>query len=276
MKLLFIVLIGFFTYPPAIVAQTKTAAAQPKPEVLSNTSIITMTKAGLGNPIIVSKIESSTCKFDLSTNGLIDLKKQGVADEVVQSMMNKGNNKPSTPSASTTTSNSSTTSGTKTDPAKPAVSGGATNIDLVNHVYTYNKTTQGVKPLEKAVAGTRTKQGFFGGSVLLQVDGAKSSMRLSLDEATSFVINTSGPAAPELVLYHLKSIKDHREVPSMKVGSFTGVKTGEDVISIDIIKLKEGIYQITPGKKLDKGEYFFTGKPTAGSNSMDAYAFGVD
>ncbi|MES1159929.1 MAG: hypothetical protein ABUM51_04165 [Bacteroidota bacterium] len=254
----------------ALFILTQSILAQNKAEILTNANVITMTKAGLGNMIIISKIESSTCKFDLSTNALIELKKQGVGDDVVKSMMDKSSGKP----AAAKTDVAAT--GVKNDVAKPAPSTGLSGVDLINHVYTYNKTTQAVKPLEKAVAGMRTKQGFFGGTVLLQVDGLHSSLRLSLEDAGSFVINTAGSASPEVVLYKLKSIKDHREVPSMKVGSFTGVKTGEDVISVDIIKLKDGIYQITPGKKLDKGEYFFTGKPAAGSNSMDAYAFGVD
>ncbi|HTI08593.1 MAG TPA: hypothetical protein VL832_08555 [Puia sp.] len=254
----------------ALFTLAQTTLAQNKAEILTNANVITMTKAGLGNMIIISKIESSTCKFDLSTNGLIDLKKQGVGDDVVKSMMDKSSGKPAVAKSD------AVAVGAKNDVPKPAGLAGLSGVDLINHVYTYNKTTQAVKPLEKAVAGTRTKQGFFGGSILLQVDGLHSSLRLSLEDAGSFVINTSGTSSPEVVLYRLKSVKDHREVPSMKVGSFTGVKTGEDVISVDIIKLKEGIYQITPGKKLDKGEYFFTGKPVAGASSMDAYAFGVD
>ena len=248
----------------------QTAFPQSKTEILTNASIVSMTKAGLANMIIVSKIESSTCKFDLSTNSLIDLKKQGVGDEVVKSMMDKSSGKApvAKPDASP--------SPAKTDAAKASPSGTLAGLDLINHVYCYNKSTQGVKPLEKAVAGMRTKQGFFSGAVVLQVDGSKSSLRMSSDEAASFVINTSGASAPEVVLYRLKSVKDHREAQSMKANSFSGMKTGEDVISVDIIKLKEGIYQLNPGKKLDKGEYFFTGKAAAGSNSMDAYAFGVD
>jgi len=247
-----------------------TVFSQAKPEILTNASIISMTKAGLANMIIVSKIESSTCKFDCSTNSLIELKKQGVGDDVVKSMMDKSSGKAAAakPDAPAPPS--------KTDAAKVASSGSIAGLDLVNHVYCYNKTTQAVKPLEKAVAGLRTKQGFFSGAVVLQVDGAKSSLRMSSDEAASFVINTSGAAAPEVVLYHLKSVKEHREAQSMKANSFSGMKTGEDVISVDIIKLKEGIYQLAPSRKLDKGEYFFTGKAAAGSNSMDAYAFGVD
>ena len=62
----------------------------------------------------------------------------------------------------------------------------------------------------------------------------------------------------------------------MKVNSFTGVKTGEDVIPFNVIKLKEGIFQISPNKTLEKGEYFFTGKPVSNATSVDSFCFGVD
>ncbi|RYY15916.1 MAG: hypothetical protein EOO04_27825 [Chitinophagaceae bacterium] len=59
--------------------------AQTKPEVLTNKGVIELSKAGFGKDMILAKIESSNCKFDVSTAALIDLKKQGVPDDVVLS-----------------------------------------------------------------------------------------------------------------------------------------------------------------------------------------------
>jgi len=241
--------------------------AQSKTEVLTNVSIINLHKAGLDAGVISSKIESSSCKFDVSTNGLVGLKKQGVPDDIIKLMVEKDSNKPATPSGS---------SKPIAEPKKENVKTSALSVDLMNHVYVYYKSRQSAKALEKSVAGIRTKQGMFGGSAMLQVDGAKSGIQVSQDDATSFVINTGSNTLPELVLYKVKSAKNKREVASMKVNTFTGVKTGEDVIALDITKLSEGIFQISPNKKLEKGEYFFTGKPVAGANSMDAYTFGVE
>jgi len=63
--------------------------ASAQTEVLTNTQIIEMTKAGLGRDLIVSKIRSSQSKFDVSVNALIDLKKANVDDEVISAMMEK-------------------------------------------------------------------------------------------------------------------------------------------------------------------------------------------
>src|SRR5690606_23715165 len=124
------------------------------------------------------------------------------------------------------TSNAVANTPTVKEPVKTNSEGkkGMPSPELMNHVYVYDKDNQSSKPLEKSVAGIRTKQGMFGGSVMLQVDGAKSAIQLKQSESTSFVINTGGSTLPELTLYKLKSVKNKREVASMKVNSFSGVK----------------------------------------------------
>lgn len=57
-------------------------------EVLTNTEIINLTKAGLDKVVIIAKINSSKTSFDVTIDGLIQLKQAGVADEVVAAMVN--------------------------------------------------------------------------------------------------------------------------------------------------------------------------------------------
>jgi hypothetical protein len=246
---------------------TPAARAVAASEMLTNKGIIAMTTAELGDDLIITKIHSSTCKFDVSADGLIALKTAGVSSNVIKNMMAKAEGKvvAATPAGSN--------DGTVTSVKKVSASG--LNAELMNHVYIVNKSDNSSKPLEKVVAGIRTKQGFMSGASMLQVDGAKSGMRQAADQPVTFVVNTGG-GAPELILYKVKSVKGKREVASMKVSSFSGVKTGEDVITFDVAKLQDGLYQITPSKTLAAGEYFFTGKPVAGATSMDAFTFGLD
>ncbi|RYY14991.1 MAG: hypothetical protein EOO04_29360 [Chitinophagaceae bacterium] len=254
--------------------------AQTKPEVLTNKGVIELSKAGFGKDMILSKIESSNCKFDLSTTAMIELKKQGVSEDVVKAMMDQSSTGTSArsggPSASQGSGGSANTGKKVTAASAKNSKSLASSVDLMNHVYSYEKSNMAVVALDKAVAGIRTKQGPFGGSIMLHVDGAKSPTRVSANSTFSFVINTGSAALPELVLYKLKPGKNKREVASMKVNSFSGVKTGEDVISLNISKLEEGIFLITPVKALIAGEYFFSGKPVANATSTDAYTFGVD
>ena len=56
-------------------------------EVLTNDSVLTMVKAGLGQELILSKIKASPCAFDLSTGGILKLKGEGVDEKIIQAML---------------------------------------------------------------------------------------------------------------------------------------------------------------------------------------------
>lgn len=56
-------------------------------EVLTNDQIITMTKGGLGDEIILGKIKVSSGQYDLSTTGLLRLKTEGVSQAVIKAML---------------------------------------------------------------------------------------------------------------------------------------------------------------------------------------------
>ena len=56
-------------------------------EILTNETIIEMSKAGLASDVIVGKIRSSSPKFNVSASALIELKRSGVDDTVIWSMI---------------------------------------------------------------------------------------------------------------------------------------------------------------------------------------------
>ncbi len=58
-------------------------------ETLSNNEIILMTKAGLSKDLIARKIKDSSGRYDTTAQSLIELKKAGVADEVIALMLDK-------------------------------------------------------------------------------------------------------------------------------------------------------------------------------------------
>ncbi len=58
-------------------------------EILTNSTVIEMSKIGLGKEIILKKITDSKNSFDVSANALIELKKANVADEVIALMLEK-------------------------------------------------------------------------------------------------------------------------------------------------------------------------------------------
>ena len=245
------------------IAMTVEAQTAAKAEILTNKNVIEIAKAGLGNDIIISKIGSSTCRFDLSTTALIDLKKQGVSPEVISAMMNKTNGKSAAPSPGATNA------------AQPKKAAGLA-ISQLNYVHYLDKET--ALPLEKLLGNGKSKRAIITGTTTLSLEiaGATSTVKLGENAAASFVINTGGDNLPDLALYKLKAEKGKRYAVVGKL-TVSGPKSGEDMLPIEITKLGEGIYGIKPGSKLEKGEYFFTGKPNLNTSmsSSDVYAFTI-
>jgi hypothetical protein len=67
-------------------------------EALNNASIEKMTKAGLGDDVIVSMIQSKPGHYDLTADTLVNLKSEGVSEKVLQAMIAKmGTTTPSAP-----------------------------------------------------------------------------------------------------------------------------------------------------------------------------------
>ncbi len=75
LTILFVIFLSFSVY-----SQTET---------LTNNEIILMTRAGLSKELIIRKVTESTGKYETRAQDLIDLKKAGVADEVIALMLEK-------------------------------------------------------------------------------------------------------------------------------------------------------------------------------------------
>ena len=50
---------------------------------------VALKAAGFSDDLIISKIKSSRCAFQLDTSDMIDLKKSGLSDRVIGAMMDK-------------------------------------------------------------------------------------------------------------------------------------------------------------------------------------------
>lgn len=55
-------------------------------EVLTNSDVVKMAKAKLGDGIIIDTIKTSACNFDTGVDGMVKLKTAGVSDAVIQAM----------------------------------------------------------------------------------------------------------------------------------------------------------------------------------------------
>ncbi len=240
-----------------------------KPEILTNKSIIDLHRAGLDDELIVAKIQSSECKFDLSTTGMIELKNKGVPSSLIRVMMNKAENKPLDTGAD----------GKNITPDKkkgPADNLNYSALEMLNFVYTWNNSSHLAKALEKSTATVAHRVNVFTAYDYWHLDGPASNIRFSVTDATTFLINTGNSTPPDLVLYRLKLQKKDREAIYVKA-NMVGNKASPDMLSVNITKVADGIYQITPSEQLKKGEYFFTTRPSSVLlTSTEAFSFGIN
>lgn len=75
-------------FSPAMLAQTRqTQTAQSAQTVLTNASVVKLTKAGFKEKTIISIINARIPNFDLSPDRMIELKRNGVTEKVIIAML---------------------------------------------------------------------------------------------------------------------------------------------------------------------------------------------
>jgi len=75
---------------PVTTPTTSVAPPAPAQAVLTNADVLSLVKVGLGEELIAEKIkQSKSVSFDLSTDGLVALRKGGVANTVIDAMMRR-------------------------------------------------------------------------------------------------------------------------------------------------------------------------------------------
>jgi hypothetical protein len=245
------------------------SSAQGTGEVLNNQHITDMLKAGFSKELIISKIENSDCKFNTSTQALIELKKQRVPEDIITAMLNKN-------------------SGKKPNPVSPQHNDvksnqGSSTVDLeiLNLIHSWDKKTNAKIPLERTTAQMKTRSkalGYGGVNVVFEAPGEKSSVRFK-DSLIFFIVNTGGAPPDGFVLYKLTVKKKYRQAVSANYSPIGGMKGSEGVYSVNIRSLKNGLFELTPTNPLAKGEYFFALKSTNNAlttSNAEVYAFGID
>src|SRR5215217_4528870 len=266
----------FFTSLSLMIVFSVSVMAQ---DAMSNEEVISLTKAGLANSVIIGKIRSSKPMFDLSTDSLIKLKQAGVNDDVVTAMLEAKNGRSlSGPSASTTETS---------DPNDP-MSKHTYGIYLYEEKDGQRRMTQ-MKPTVSAqnrtgglftssmtygISKVKTKANLPGRTADLQIKSTMPVFYFYLDIASGGLNTASGiPSDPKeftLVRFNLRS--DNREVTIAKSNAFGG-KGGlsdEYVVPFTTTDLGNGTFEITPSGNLKPGEYAFYLVNSGNSNASAA------
>lgn len=235
-------------------------------EVMTNDEVISLTKAGLSQSIIIGKIRTAKSNFDMSTDALIKLKQAGVSDEIVAAMLEAKSGR------STAAAPAGGMTGDPNDPmAKHSFGiylyeekdGVRKMTQLQPNVSAQNRTgggfTAAVTPF--GLGKVKTKANLPGRMANLQITSTNPVFYFYLDTSSGGLNTASGvPSTPnEFTLVRFNQRSDNREVTISKMNSW-GAKGGlsdEYVVPLKAEDLGNGIFKVTAAGELRKGEYGF-------------------
>lgn len=237
---------------------SSSAYSQTKVDTLTNDEIISLSKIGLQPSVIMNKIHSSYTKFDVSTDALIDLSKNGVDSQVINEMIKVDNTTHAEIEAEQNASN-------------PAV---MHNAGI--YFYEPENSDSPLIRLEAISVNHETHSGGYGGwggsSTYARLNGLSANYKINnslpvfyfyfpINEKNTDMFFASSPNDFELV-----KLKVERNSRVVKVGggaSFVyGSKHSASIpdnfkISFTMEKVEDGIYKISVQKPLVVGEYCF-------------------
>jgi len=244
-------------------------------DTVTNKTVISLHKAGLGKEIITAKINTSACNFDLSTDGLINLKKNGVPDDIVAFMISKGNSPP--PVQQNNIPQQNNTPQQNTAPDQSSQAGG--ELSLQPGLYYFDANSNNYVEIDAAIF-SNSKSGGLGETLLrTEVSGlfnAKLKESLSGIDANLkinnakplfvFVIDIiNGKDGPnvktpnEIILVKLKPGKNDRELVVGKTNSVGSEMGIDDKVKLAFTynKVQKGLYEVSSNDPLPTGEYCF-------------------
>ncbi len=231
-----------------------------KKDTLTNESIIQLTRIGLEPSVIITKMQTSATKFDVSTNGLVNLSNNKVNTAVISEMIR---------TASKTDVAASTQENSK-DPAAMHRAG----------IYYYNASDADnpVRKVDAVVCNNQTTGGGYGGF------GGSSSYAVASGNESKLKINDSQP-----VFYFYFNDNPHSSADWFTTSSpnefalvkFVISKTGNRTFKVgssssnyvvnnhssgipenlklpfEYNQVSEGIYKVSFPRSLAKGQYCF-------------------
>lgn len=261
------------TSTPQVNAQTSSAAEQ-----LTNETIVSLVKAGLGPETVVAKINATRGTYDTSTDALIRLKQAGVPDPVIAAMLNRSK---SPVLAGGVADNSNPDPMVSHSPGiyvldprgsgrmvhiDPTVSNQTKTSNILGYAFTYGLSSAKLKTVipnatarVQAVGRQPTFYFYFNQS------GPLASLS---DFNMSFAAVTTSPSEFSLVRFDQK--RDHREAAVASLG-FASAKMGvsdKARVAFTYESIASGVYKVTPSADLHPGEYGFVTSMGAGTGMV--------
>lgn len=218
-----------------------TPSSQKEEAPLANADVVKLSKLGLGDQIVIAKIKQAPkTAFDLSTDGLVQLKSSGVSAGVIAAMLEKATPQPA-PQSAPTNSN-----------ATPD----ATNYDIRLLV----EKDEVALPLNR---GDLTTTGFWPVvMVFLDYRGLHARTRTTSTRPV-VVIRTEHDPTNYYYLAKLDVNSKEKNNRSLKIDldedSFSStariIPAGRWHVEFSVSEVRTGVWHVTPNRDLKPGEY---------------------
>lgn len=213
--------------------------------------IVKLTRDHLAEDIVVTKIKKNAKPFDLSSDELLDLKKEGVSDTVIKYLLDPS--LPYTPPAPPVIAPTSpkTTELGKTYPADPhanQVPPGEPGL----YFFADNGSTPAKVDLKFLLGSSEPKSLMKKGKTVAFLVGASANMHLKTSMPTFYLRLAEGKEIEEVVLVSLLEKNGRRE---LDLGPKQELKA-EEIHPRDQLEVGSRLFRIKPAK-LDPGEFLF-------------------
>ena len=242
-----------------------------------NESVITLTQMELGDDVILTKIESLPCSYDVSTDAIIALKEAGVSNEVIAAMIARCAGSTSAQGAAPTDSDPAL----MRDPGiyldfgkegahdlkriRPTSGNGGRVTGNGSLLFPFKVKVNLAQPSAQTAAPNRTPKFYF----YFENDDRDVS-----DFGVSGSIAAQSPN--EFTLARLKVRKGNREITAATAKAF-GAQVGLDpknAIPFQMEEIRTGIFSVELTEELEPGEYAFVLR--SGSDTYRFYDFSVN
>jgi hypothetical protein len=257
--------------------------ASAKEEILTNKDVVGMFQASLPESLILEKIRASKKNFNTSVEGLVDLKKAGVSDNLIREMINPG-------SATSGGALKSSNAGARVVVAPPANGSGQQVAECATSPQNGQMSwLSGASPAMwySGASGDGTKEFIyekgtvrrisfpFGRMELLELSPIRSNLRLPNNSVFFSCIN---PAEAPLVKFTLDKDLRNTSVGRGSVWNFSAGISKDDLVPFVSEKMPDNRYKISFNSPLNPGEYGFVPQSHMGFFAMGerVYTFGVD
>jgi hypothetical protein len=237
-------------------------------DTLTNDKVIKLYKAGFSNDVLTSKIQNSFADFDVSIDGMMNLKKAGIPDDIISLMVSKPSK------MNNSVSNNRNVSATSARDSKEiSLASGiyyknikAEYLEIEPSILTSTKTNRAAQVFVSGLINAKVKATISGKQSTLIVNENLPKFIFAFDTTNRNSLNTdnnqwffNARSPKEFILVKLAVVKNSREIIVGKanaVGSNFGIDD-KSVIPFAIKKLANGVYEIAPESELKEGEYCF-------------------